>query len=255
MIGAQSYSFRELSDKSTEAAVKAYNDTGLTYAELWEGHVVPRGMNPEDAKKWRTSPDAIKRAREVKSLFDKGGIDIYAFNYSFRDNWTDEEIAHGMEMAKALGTKIITASSHVSIAPRVAPIAKQHGITVGFHNHDNTKDANEFAKPESFAKAMEAGKSIGINLDIGHFTAANYDPVEFLEQHHDHIVTLHIKDRKKEHGPNMPFGEGDTKIKEVLQILKTRHYKIPAMIEYVYKGADPVAEVKKCYEFCRQALS
>jgi sugar phosphate isomerase/epimerase len=256
MIGAQSYSFRALPDKTAEAALKAYNETGLSYAELWEGHVMPTGMSREDMAKWRTSEDSIKRCKEIKSMFDKGGVDIYAFNYSFRDNWSDEELAHGMEMAKALGTKIITASSHVSIAPRVAPIAKEHGVTVAFHNHDNTKDPNEFAKPEAFAKAMEVGKNIAINLDIGHFTAANYDPVQFLEEHHDHIVTLHLKDRKKDHGPNMPFGEGETKIKEVLDVLKTKHYKIPAMIEYEYKGAaDPVTEVKKCYEYCRQALA
>lgn len=256
MIGAQSYSFRDLPDKTAEAAVKAYNETGLSYAELYEGHVVPHGMSQEDQKKWRTSDESIQRCKEIKSMFDKAGVDIYAFNYSFRDNWSDEEIAHGMEMAKALGTKIITASSHVSIAPRVAPLAKEHGVTVGFHNHDNTKDDNEFAKPEAFMKAMEAGRNIAINLDIGHFTAANYDPVDFLEKHHDHIVTIHIKDRKKDHGKNMPFGEGDTRIKDVLHLVRDKHYKIPAMIEYEYKGAaDPITEVKKCYEYCRQALA
>jgi sugar phosphate isomerase/epimerase len=53
----------------------------------------------------------------------------------------------------------------------------------------------------------------------------------------------------------MPFGEGDTPIKEVLQLLKTKKYRIPANIEYEYKGGDTVAEVRKCYEYCRQALA
>ena len=52
----------------------------------------------------------------------------------------------------------------------------------------------------------------------------------------------------------MPFGEGDTTIKEVLQILKTKHYPIPANIEYEYKGADTVVEVKKCFDYCKAAL-
>jgi L-ribulose-5-phosphate 3-epimerase UlaE len=72
---------------------------------------------------------------------------------------------------------------------------------------------------------------------------------------HKDIVTLHIKDRKKNHGANMPFGEGDTNIKGVLQLLKTKKYPIPANIEYEYKGADTVAEVKKCYEYCKAALA
>ncbi len=96
---------------------------------------------------------------------------------------------------------------------------------------------------------------IAINLDIGQFTAANFNPVDYLEQQHKNIVTLHIKDRKKDQGENLPFGQGDTKIKEVLQVLKAKKYPIPAMIEYEYKGADTVTEVKKCFEYCKQALA
>ena len=97
-------------------------------------------------------------------------------------------------------------------------------------------------------------KWIGINLDIGHFTAAGFDAVDFLEKHHDKIVTLHIKDRKKNQGANLPFGEGDTPIKPVLQMLKTKRWAIPANIEYEYKGGDTVAEVKKCFDYCKAVL-
>jgi L-ribulose-5-phosphate 3-epimerase UlaE len=78
--------------------------------------------------------------------------------------------------------------------------------------------------------------------------------VGYLKQHPDKIVTLHIKDRKKDQGENVPFGEGDTPITEVLQLLKQEQWGIPAMIEYEYKGSDPVAEVKKCFEYCRKAV-
>ena len=150
---------------------------------------------------------------------------------------------------------MITASSTVSMSKRVARYAEDNRTMVGMHGHDNVKDPNEFATPESFDAAMKESKWIGVNLDIGHFTAAGYDPVEYLEKHHDRIVTLHIKDRKKNHGANMPFGEGDTNIKGVLQLLKTKKYKIPANIEYEYRGGgDPKTEVTKCYEYCTQTL-
>jgi len=68
-------------------------------------------------------------------------------------------------------------------------------------------------------------------------------------------VTLHIKDRKKDHGANLPFGEGDTPIKEVLKTLEEDRWPIPANIEYEYKGGDTVEEVKKCYEYCKAALA
>jgi len=126
---------------------------------------------------------------------------------------------------------------------------------VGVHNHSKI-DPNEFATPADFEKAMTGpGREfIAVNLDIGHFTAANFDAVEFLGKHHDHIVTLHIKDRKRDQGPNVPFGQGDTPIKPVLALLRDKHWAIPANIEYEYKGGDTIEEVRKCLDFCRQAL-
>jgi sugar phosphate isomerase/epimerase len=102
-----------------------------------------------------------------------------------------------------------------------------------------------------------ASPYIGVNLDIGHFVAAGGDPVAYIREHHQKIVTLHIKDRKKNHGANLPFGQGDTPIVQVLRLLRDNKWKIPANIEYEYgEGAnlDTIAEVKKCYEYCKQAL-
>ncbi len=101
---------------------------------------------------------------------------------------------------------------------------------------------------------MAASEWICTNLDIGHFTAANQDAVGFLRKHHDRIVTLHVKDRKKNQGDNMVFGEGDTPIKEVLAVLKQNKWPIPANIEYEYKGADPGEEVRRCLDYCKKAL-
>jgi sugar phosphate isomerase/epimerase len=157
-------------------------------------------------------------------------------------------------MAQALGVSALTASSTVSVTKRVAPVAAKYKMMVGMHGHDNLADPNEFAKPESFEAAMRESKWIGLNLDIGHFTAAGYDPLPFLEKYHDRTVTIHIKDRKKDQGPNVTWGEGDTPLKATLELLKERRWNIPANIEYAYKGADTVAEVKKCYAYCKTVL-
>lgn len=252
-IGVQSYSFR---DRSLDEAIKGMVEVGLSSCELWQGHIEPKGGGGREAlRKWRLSVP-LSEFKAVREKFNRAGIDLYAYNYSFRDDFSDEEIARGFEMAKALGVKVITASSNVSAAKRIDPYAKKYKMRVGMHNHDHTENPNEFATPESFAKAMEgASPYIAINLDIGHFTAANYDAVEFLRQHHDKIVTLHIKDRKRDHGENVPLGEGQTPIKEVLTLLRQTKWPIPANIEYEYKGGDTVAEVKKCLDYCKQALN
>jgi len=253
-IGVQSYSFR---DMPLDAAIKGMVEIGLSECELWQGHIEPQGVPRAELQKWRTtvSMDVFKG---VKTKFDDAGIKLYAYNYSFRNDFTDEEMARGFEMAKALGVSCLTASSTVPIAKRIDGFASKAKIVVGMHNHSRMTPG-EFATPQSFLDAMAGNsKYIGINLDIGHFTAANFDAVAFLKKHHKRIVTLHIKDRKKNQGDNLPFGEGETPIKEVLQTLRQNRYQIPANIEYEYGGPgkrlDTLAEVKKCFAYCKNAL-
>ena len=258
-IGAQSYSFR---DRSLDEAIKGMLEVGLSECELWQGHIEPKGSRA-DLRKWRetVSLDVFK---DVRKKFDQAGILLYAYNYSFRDEFSDQEIARGFEMAHALGVHALTASSTVPTAKRVDPFAAKAKIYVGMHGHDSLKPG-EFSSPQSFEAAMNgSSKYIGINLDIGHFTAAGFDAVDYLKKMHDRIVTIHIKDRKRnkivdgkivERGANLPLGEGETPIKAVLKTLEETHWKIPANIEYEYKGGDTVTEVKKCYDYCRQALA
>ena len=57
-------------------------------------------------------------------------------------------------------------------------------------------------------------------------------------------------------GENMPWGEGDTPIKAVLQVLKTNKWDIPGLIEYEYRGTGTsVEEVKKCMDYAKQAIA
>jgi len=252
MIGAQTYSFRDLG--SIDAIVAAMKDIGLGYAELWDVEILPKDRSK--VKAWRENPP-MDEIHGIRKKFDDAGIDLYAFNYSFRDDFSDKEIENGFVMAKVMGVSRITASANVDMSARVDKFAEQYKTYVGYHNHDSMKP-NEFSTPDDWKRALDGrSKYTAINLDIGHFTAANFDPVSFLEEHHARIVTLHIKDRKKDHGPNMPFGEGDTNIKGVLEVLKTKKYPIPAMIEYEYgkPGLDTVAEVKKCLDYCKAALT
>ena len=103
---------------------------------------------------------------------------------------------------------------------------------------------------------MAASKCHGANLDIGHYTEAGYDPVAFLQQHHARITNLHLKDKKKaaNGGGNTPWGQGDTPIKDVLKLLQKNRWDLPANIEFEYEG-DPLVEVPKCLQYCKDALA
>ena len=125
---------------------------------------------------------------------------------------------------------------------------------VGFHGHDQTSNPDEVSTEDTFKAVFAAGGFLGANLDIGHYTSANGDAVAFIKAYHARITNLHVKDRKRDHGPNAPFGQGDTPIKAVLQLLRDQKWAIPSNIEFEYEG-DPLVEVPKCLQFCREALA
>lgn len=253
IMGVQTYSLR---DRDADKAILALKELQINTVEMWSGHAEPFSgkVDREEVRKWRLSVP-LSHFTDIRKKFNDNGITIHAYNYSFREDFTDPEIARGFEFANALGANIITASSNVTTAKRVDPFAKKAKVRVGMHNHSRIV-ANEFATPENFLDAMNGmSKYICINLDIGHFTAANFDPVEFLGKWHKRIVTLHIKDRRKNQGPNVVFGEGDTPIKATLEWLKQNKSSIPANIEYEYRGADTVAEIRRCIEYMRKVVA
>ncbi len=207
----------------------------------------------EALRKWRMASTAATFAPVKKKIADAGiDLKILVYNMNVR-NTKDDEIEYAFMMAKALGVNIISTSTQVSMAKRTAPFADKHKIKLAFHGHDNLTDPDETATPESFATILAASKYHAINLDIGHFTAANFDPVPYIQQHHDRITHLHLKDRKKNHGANVPWGEGDTPITPVLKLLEKNKWDMPGNIEFEYPG-DPIVEVGKCLQYCREAL-
>jgi sugar phosphate isomerase/epimerase len=83
-------------------------------------------------------------------------------------------------------------------------------------------------------------------------------PLPLIEKHHERIISLHLKDRRKNNGPNMPFGQGDTPLAEILRYMKKTKATFFGDIELEYdvpKGSDAIKEVAKCVQFCKEALA
>lgn len=270
-VGVQTYSFRELrrpaGGDAVDTIVAAMTACGLGECEVWAPQIEPlqpsgRGRPPaevqksrEDLRGWRLDT-TLEHFKAIRRKFAAAGISIYAYNYSPNASYTDEEIDRGFEMTRALGAEIITASTTIEVATRMAPLAEKHKMVVAMHGHSNTSAPGEIASPESFAAAMKLSKYFKVNLDIGHFTAANFDAVQYVREHHQQITNLHLKDRKRNQGDNVPWGTGDTPIRDVLRLLKRERWPIRAYIEYEHRGVGtPTGEVKACYAFVKQALS
>jgi sugar phosphate isomerase/epimerase len=258
-IGAITYSFRAIPD--AEVIVQTMAKMGIGLVELMSNHAealagAPPARDADALRNWRgkTSADTW---RAVRTRFDDAGITLRLLCYNMNvKTFSDADIEYGFRMAQGLGVNLMSTSTQVSMARRVAPFADRYRITVAYHGHANLSDPDEVASPESFAACLAASRFHAINLDIGHFTAAGFDAVAFLRQHHDHITHLHLKDRRSpaNGGANVPWGQGDTPIKEVLQLLKRERWDIPANVEFEYPG-DPLVEVPRCLKYCRNALS
>jgi sugar phosphate isomerase/epimerase len=258
-LGVQTYSFRDLPRVGGDAigpVIAAMRDCGLTECELYGPQVEPDGLTRGALRAWREQTP-IDHWRTIGRRFSDAGITVYAFNYSFAASFSDTEIDRGFAMARALGAEIITASATLASSRRVVPFAAAHKMIVAMHGHSDVNDPNQLATPRSFAETQAMSRWFKINLDIGHFTAAGFDAVPFIREHHADITNLHVKDMVRGVPESYrPWGEGDTPMREVLQLLKRERWPIRAYIEYEYDGKrQPVDEVKRCMAFVRQALA
>ncbi|MEQ9442071.1 MAG: TIM barrel protein [Cyclobacteriaceae bacterium] len=280
-IGAISYSFRQL-PSSAEEVLGYLTQAGLNTTELMgytaesfagipEGPArPPRGVElsaqekaeydkarkaaDEESRKWRLSAP-MDKFKQLRKMYNDEGITIDILKLG-NPGWTDEEIDYAFKAAEAVGARGISLEISDETARRMGPFATKHKALVGMHNHTQVGDEGfSFDTPLSYSRYNM------LNLDIGHYVAGtSQSPIPILKKYHDRISHLHIKDRKKgtNGGDNLPWGEGDTPIGEVLQLLQKEQYPISAMIELEYEipaGSDVLTEVTKCADFCHSALA
>jgi sugar phosphate isomerase/epimerase len=179
---------------------------------------------------------------------------------------SDQEYEYIWNVGETLGAGHITMELPTSEAllQRVGEYAAKRKLRIAFHTHGQGGDS-------SFDKALAGSQYTALNLDVGHYFGVNgKSPVPVIEKYHDRIASLHLKDRKGPAsaaagksgpgggGPNMPWGQGETPLQDILQLMKKQKYKFPASIEYEYdtpEGSDIVSEVKKCVDYCKKALA
>lgn len=261
-IGVITYSFRSMPSDIDSLlkycvecninAVELMGDAAEAYcgAPKYDG-------SPDFAKKiadWRENT-ILDGFTEIRKKFNDQNINIYAWKpNALGVKNTDGEINYAFAAAHALGCSHVTVElpTDAGQTQRLGDLAEKADMMVGYHAHTQ-------ATPTLWDVALDQSKHNGINLDIGHYCAGtSTSPIDFIIKNHKRILSMHLKDRKFHDGPNMPWGQGDTPIKEVLVLMKKEGYKFPATIEQEYKipdGSDAVKEVIKCREFAAAALA
>lgn len=210
--------------------------------------------NAEKVEKWRLGV-AMEQVKPFRKKFEDAGILIEIVKVDGIFKMSDGALDYVFSVAKTLGARALSTeiSKSEEDHARVGKFADKHGLMIGYHGHASTNE-------EQYVKATTSAKHNGVNLDIGHYVAGgNGSPVDFLKKHHARVTHVHIKDRKSKEngGANVPFGEGDTPIKEVLRLIRDKKWPIQATIEFEYKvpaGSDRLTEIARAVKYCRDAL-
>ena len=279
-IGTITYSYRGV-ENTAEGTLQAILECGLSEVELMSGPVDdyvglgrgrggPRGGKSKGAERSEKEKESPRESQEdqrkrrlavptakyeaLRKMYNDAGVNIHIVKYDNigAENMTDEEIDNCFQAAKALGAMGITRELSDPIAKRLGPFADKHKIWIGFHNHTQLK-------PTTYDEGvLSYGKYLGINFDVGHYLAGTgLSPIPFIEKYHERIVSLHLKDRTKA-GGNVAWGQGETPLKEILQLMRKNKWTFPADIELEYRipeGSTAVAEVAKCVQYCKEALA
>lgn len=211
----------------------------------------PGGGNPEMTQ-WRASV-SMDRFKALRKLYNDAGVGIFGFKLDLRLNSPDSEYEYAFNVCEALGANQLTMELPDSATTRrIGEYAAKRKIWAGYHAHTQ-------AHLTFWDEAFSQSPYNGANIDIGHYVAGtSQSPIPFIEKHHARITSMHLKDRKFNEGPNMPWGQGDTPIKEVLQLMKKEKHTYPATIELEYNtptGSTVMAELAKCVQYAKDALA
>jgi len=218
-----------------------------------------KAENAQEVREWRKNV-SMDRVKEFRSKYENAGVLIEIVKVDGIFKMSDEEVDYAFNLAKALGARAISTEithekeelQRLGDLKRLGGFADKHQFMVGYHGHQDTK-------PEDWEAGFALAKFNGANVDLGHFVAGNNtSPVPFITQYHDRVTHVHVKDRKFNRGPDTPFGEGDTPIKDVLHLIRDKKWNIQATIEFEYKipaGSDLMTEIARTIQYCRDALA
>jgi sugar phosphate isomerase/epimerase len=224
-----------------------------------EARAAARKAYDEEVRRWRLS-QSMDRYHELRRMYENAGVNIQLVKFpDLSASMSDDEAAYIFEVARALGAEGITLEPPLTETKRLGQLAAKHRIMLGYHGHDNVEDVQKFGRAGAFEQAFFYSPFNGANVDIGHWTAGNNtSPAPFIKEYSNRITNVHLKDRKKNHGPNVPWGQGDTPLREILHLMRDNKYEFQATIEMehpVPEGSTMMAELAKCVQYAKDILN
>lgn len=215
-----------------------------------------KAKSDEERLNWRLNAP-MDKYEELGLMYKDAGINVHTVKFA-PAGWSDAEIDYAFAAAKIIGAKAITNEIGDEACRKLGKFAEKHGMIAAYHNHGQPGQPGF-----NFEEFLAHSPANMLNLDVGHyFGATGKHPNEIIEKLHDRIYSIHLKDKTgKDSDPantNLPWGEGETPLGDILNLVKDKKWPIYADIELEYKvpeDSDVQQEIIKCVEYCKNILS
>jgi len=267
-LGLNTWSLRALSrDEAIPVIIQAMKQSRLHDCQILFSHVEPTKFNPVfpvgilSAPKWSPTPRQREEQKQtataltdwrlsvpmnyfenIRSAFEKQGLRIKA--YAVRLGTLEAEIDRQFLMAKTLGADSVIARIPEPRTSLVAAAAEKHRMIVGL----------QFSDMKLLVRQLAASKYFRMDPDIGDLTKAKVDALSFVQANYQSMSSIDLKDAMVG-GISVPFGEGDSNMKEVLQFLQEKQAPITAYVDCDYAGTGrSTDEIERCVSYTRSII-
>jgi sugar phosphate isomerase/epimerase len=240
-IGVQLYTLRSLLTRDFAGTIKAIAAIGYREVETHDYF----GRTPE----------------AVRAVLDANGLKAAAAHVSIEALQSDlptllanaKTVGHNWIIVPSLGGAYRTVEGYAragTILSQAAQEAADHGVRIGFHNHDV-----EFRMVEGHAgidRLLAAcSPQVGLELDVYWIVRAGGDPFAFIAKHSDRVRALHLKDAGPAPEQQMTeVGSGTIDWPRLLKEAKA------AGVEHVFvehdRPTDALASVTTSFEYLRR---
>jgi sugar phosphate isomerase/epimerase len=192
---------------------------GFESIDLWGAHL---------HQSWATD----EHVAIARSLIDANGLTVSSYATYLGAGETERVC----EIATALGTTLL--GGMASDLSDALPILRERGLRLGIENHPEPNP------PALLAKIGDDGDVLGATIDTGWWGTQGYDAARAIEELHDHVLHVHLKDVLATGEPHETcrWGDGIVPIEECVHALRRIDYQGGIAVEHEPELFDPSAD-------------
>jgi sugar phosphate isomerase/epimerase len=205
-----------------DALLRRVRELGFDALDLWGAHLSPE---------WATD----EHVAVVRQALAAHGLTCITYASWVRMG----NVERACELAAALGTRLIGAGFSGE-AEDLAPVLREHGVTLAIENHPERTPA------EVLAKIDAAGGTMAATVDTGWWATQGYDPVRAIAELGSHVAHVHLKDVLHVGEPHVTcrWGDGVVDIEACVRALQRQGYAGAFTVEHEPEDRDPSSEIE-----------